>query len=75
MSDTDLLLNQITEAINDGRITIKQIVEKIIPKKPKQTLQEKRAYQKQWRETHKEYQREYQKKYQLEYRLKKKTNE
>ena len=53
------LLEQIVTAINNGEITIKQIAEKLVPKKPKQTKEEQKAYRKAWREAHKGYYKEW----------------
>jgi transcriptional regulator of acetoin/glycerol metabolism len=53
------LLDQIVIAINNGEITIKDIAEKLVPKKPKQTKEEQKAYRKAWRESHRGYYKEW----------------
>jgi hypothetical protein len=53
------LLDQIIIAINNGEITIKEIAERLVPKKPKQTKEEQKAYRKAWREAHKGYYKEW----------------
>jgi hypothetical protein len=57
--DKEAFLDKIVLAINNGEMTIKDIAERLVPKKRKQTKEEQQAYRKAWRESHKNYYKEW----------------